>query len=345
MKKLKILSLNSGHRFAEQICDHLNNIAKSDNSYETKENELYSLVKGEEVTFANGELKYVIHENIRDNDVYVVQLIDDPESQKTVNDNLIALSCALNAAYYSDAARVNAVIPQFPYARQDKRKGRENISARMVGQLLEQAGAKRVITLDLHSETIEGFFSGLKLENLHMGGIFIEYVKKNMPQDNFMIVSPDVGSAKRGGFFARELGVNLAIINKERNYAMPSAISEMRLVGKVYGKNVLITDDMISTGNTLLSALELLKNEGAEKIYIAVPLSYFSGHAIAAFDKAYEKGLFEEVISSNAVQWGRKLKDKSWYTELDISKLFAHVIYNLHMGKSVSRLLSTGFAR
>ncbi len=291
----------------------------------------------DEVVFSNQEVKVVINESVRNKDVYIVQLFDDPHSKKSVNDNIMALACAVNAAFYSEAYRVTAVIPQFPYARQDKKKGREPITAKIVGNLLEQAGCNRVITLDIHSESIEGFFPKLLIENLHAGQVIIDYIKKNIDSKNLMVIAPDVGSAKRGLYFAKKLHLKLAIIDKVRDYTQVSTISKMELVGDVEGKDVLICDDMIATGGTVISSLKLLKERGAKKIYIAVALPYFS-NGVAQFKKAHEEKLLEKVIGTNSVN--HELKDNDWYVELDITELFAKVIHNLNIGESVSKLLN-----
>ena len=336
-KELKIIACESGSLFAKNIDRHLKRLLGKEN-----DQTFSSIAKSEEVVFANHERKTVIGESIRGTDTYVVQLLDDPLSSCSVNDNLIALSTAINASYQSDAYRVTAVIPQFPYARQDKKKGREPITAKIAGRLLEIAGAKHAITLDVHSEAIEGFFEKLKLQNLHMGRILLDFIQKEYlsKPNSMMVVAPDVGSAKRGVFFAKNLGVDLAIIDKVRDYSRQSNITKMRLVGSVEGKDVLITDDMLATGGTALNACKLMKDKGAEKIYIAVALPFFSGNAIERFREGYEQGLFQKVIGTNAVCWGEKLEREEWYLELDISELFAKVIYNLHIGKSVSTLLA-----
>ncbi|BBM88366.1 ribose-phosphate pyrophosphokinase [Spirochaetota bacterium] len=331
---LKIIALNSGRAFAQKICHHLNN----SHDYPV---EHIAPIKTEEVEFANGEIKFVIHESIRGADVYIVQLIDDPLTQKSVNDNLIALASAINAAYYSDAHSITAVIPQFPYSRQDKRKGRESITARVAGELLQNSGANCALTLDIHSEAIEGFFLNLKVENIHMGKTLIEYVKSSgLQKNNLMIVAPDVNSAKRGVFFAKNLKTDLAIIDKVRNYSQPSTISNMHLIGDVSGRDILICDDMLATGSTLLAACRLLKKHDAKNIYAAVALPFFSRKVYKVFNTAYqEENLFNKIIGSNAVWWDDELRQFPWYHTLDATDLFAKVIAHLNKNLSVSELL------
>ena len=158
--------------------------------------------------------------------------------------------------------------------------------------------------------------------------------------DNLIVVAPDIGSSKRGHFFSKQLNLDLAIIDKIRSYSATSVISSMRLVGDVKGKNVFINDDMIATGGTLINACELLKEKGAKDIHISVSLPFFSNDGAEKFDVAFKKGLFTQVIGTDAVFWNGTLEKKyPWYTELGISSLFAEVIFSLNQNKSVSKLL------
>ena len=332
---MKIFTLDSGREFAKRVVTSLNEIAAE---YHFPGN--IQLSPGEEIVFANREIKYVIQESVRGKDVYIVQLIDDPYSLKTINDNLIGLCTAVNAASYSDAKKITAVLPQFPYTRQDKIRGREPLTAKVICGLLEEAGVDKVITLDIHAEAIEGYFNQAKMENLHAGRILIKYIKEHIDLKNLIMVAPDIGSSERGRFFSKQLGLDLAIIDKVRNYETSSTIQSMRLVGEVEGKNVFLNDDMVATGGTLLAACELLKNRGAQDIYISVSLPFFSNNAYQKFDEAYKKGYFKEVIGTDAVFWGEEFQKKHpWYTELSMAGLFAEVILSLNQHKSVSKLL------
>ena len=333
--RFKIFANQSGEAFCHRIVQHLNKIIEKQEFPHKIE-----LAIGEEITFSNKEIKYIIGESVRGKDVYIVQLFDDPLGKKTINDNLIALCTAINAAKYSDAKRVTAVIPQFPYARQDKIRGREPLTAKIVGSLIENSGADKIITLDIHAEAIEGFFNDLKMENLHVGRKLIKYINENIKKDNLIMVAPDIGSSKRAHFFSKELGLDLAIIDKLREYSKSSTISKMRLVGDVRDKNVFITDDMVATGGTLINACELLKEKGAQDIHISVSLAYFSNKSYTAFDKAFKRGLFKSFIGTDAVFWGEQfLNAHPWYTELTIGDIFAEVIFSMNQDLSVSKLL------
>ncbi|NOX88508.1 MAG: ribose-phosphate pyrophosphokinase [Calditrichaeota bacterium] len=332
---MSIMACDSGQAFAQRIIKHLNKIIS---------NESHSLplrlIKSEEIIFPNGEIKTVLQENVRGDDHYVVQCVDDPLSDRSVNDNLMALLTAINAAFQSDADAITVVIPQFPYSRQERKKTREGISAKQVAQFIEVSGAKRVITLDVHAEAIMGFFNTAKLENLHASNFIIDYFMKNYKTHDLVITAADVGGAERARYYSKQMRAHLAIVDKARDYSQLGVIESMRLVGDVDGKDVLIPDDMISTGGTIINAAKLLRDKGAEKIYVACSLPFFNGEAKELMGTAYEEGLIAGVIGTDAVFHGEEfVKNTPWYDEVSIAPLFAEVIYNINQKRSVSELL------
>ncbi len=332
---MSIMACDSGRKFAQRIINHLNKIIL---------NETHSLplrlIQSQEVVFSNGEIKTVIHANIRGDDHYIVQCIDDPLSERTINDNLMALLTAINAAFQSDADSITAVIPQFPYSRQERKKTRECITAKQIAQFIEVSGANRVITLDVHAEAIMGFFSSAKLENLHASNFIIEHFKKHYHTDELVITAADVGGAERARYYSKQMHADLAIVDKARDYSQKSKIQGMRLVGNVKDKNVLIPDDMISTGGTIINAANLLKDKGARNIYVACSLPFFNGEAKELLGRAYQDGLIAKVIGTDAVFHGQKfVNETEWYDEVSIAPLFAEVIYNINQKRSVSELL------
>jgi ribose-phosphate pyrophosphokinase len=334
---LCIMACNSGKGFASRVIKALNKISRKENKKSK-----YRLWNTEETVFPNGEIKVVINDYIRGNDVYIIQCVDDPLSDQSVNDNLMALTTAIHAAYQSDPDHITAVIPQYPYSRQERRKTREAISAKLVANLLEIAGAQRVITLDIHSEAIQGFFNYTKLEDLHASGEIVRFLKNKLKlsKSNLIVAAPDVGSADRARHYSQIFKTNLAIVDKERNYRNPGKVLSMRLVGNVQGKDVLLVDDMIATGGTLLKAAELLKERGAKDIYVAVSLPFFNGNAVEQISQAYQDGIIKFVIGTDAVYWGEAfVRNYPWYKEVSIAPLFAKVIYNINKKRSVSSLL------
>jgi len=171
---LSITGCESGKELASRIVKSLNDIIKDEPDYIP-----LRMTDSEEIKFANGEIKTVIKDNIRGDDHYIVQCMDDPLSEKSINDNLMALLTAINAAFQSDADSISVVIPQFPYSRQERKKTREGITAKQIARFIEASGANRVITLDVHAEAIMGFFTTAKLEDLHASNTIISHFKKH----------------------------------------------------------------------------------------------------------------------------------------------------------------------
>jgi ribose-phosphate pyrophosphokinase len=329
--ELALMTCESGRPFAKRIIKHLNKIIKKNNPKATG----MSLVNSEEITFANGEIKTIIKDNIRGADLYIVQSTDDPQSKKSINDNLFSLLTALNAAY-----PITVILPQYPYSRQERKKTREGITAKQVASFLENSGANRVITLDIHAEAIQGFFNHAKLEDLHASNTLISYFKNNFASKSLIVAAADVGGAEKARYYSNRLHTDMAIVDKARDYSKSSVVESMRLVGNVSGKDVLIPDDMIGTGGTIVNAARLLKLHNAKKIYIACSLPFFNHPAREILQEAYEQGDIECVMGTDAVYWGEKFsKETAWYHEVSIAPLFAQVIYNINTKRSVSQLL------
>jgi ribose-phosphate pyrophosphokinase len=333
--RLSLIACESGRLFADRVSDHLRPITLEVNG------EAHSIArKTEEIHFANQEVKTVLHESIRGDDVYVVQCADDPLSSRSVNDNLMALLTAIHAAYQSDADAITAVIPQFPYSRQERRRARESISARLVAAALEDAGAKRVITLDIHSQAIEGFFQRALLEDLHASKEIIGFLRHTISAHDLCVVAPDTGSAHAARHYSKQLRCPLAVVDKARDYTRPSAIDSMRLVGDVSGKRVIIPDDMVATGGTLINACRLVLDRGASEVYAVCSHPFFNGDAIGRLDSAYENGLFRMVVGTDAVWRGADfIREHEWYREVSVAGLFARVIFNINRRRSVTELL------
>ena len=329
--KLSLIACNSGIPFYKEVAKELKKMV----------NHSICIPGSKEYYFANGEVKTIINQNVRGNDIYIFQNIDNPNSKNNVNDNFFALLTAIDAARFADADSITAVIPQFPYARQERRKSREGITAKLVARHLESAGVNRIITLDIHAEAIQGFFPKAKLENLHASTTFINYFKSlNLNKETTVVVAPDMGSTERARIYSNALHFGIAVIDKERNYSKASTIANMKLLGDVKDKNLIIIDDMIATGGTLISAITELKKNGAKDIYIATSLPYFNGSAVEKFDKAYQDGIFKKILGTDAVNWGKDFSIKHpWYEEISMAPLFAKVIYNINHKQSVSALL------
>jgi ribose-phosphate pyrophosphokinase len=252
----------------------------------------------------------------------------------------------IDAAMQAGAARVILVIPNYPYARQHKAKGREGLTASRIGKMFENLGVNHIITLDIHSRDIINAFNKMRLENLHASYQIIQVLTKmdGILNDDFVVVSPDTGAVDRNKFYASALKKPLALLYKERDYskiskdAAQTNISQIRLLGNVENKTVFMADDLLGTGGTLIKGRRLLNENGARRIICAISLPLFSGNALEHFDEAYKEGLFYRIIGTNAVYQEDVVK-REWYVKVSISRLFAHVISRLHQNQSVSSLL------
>ena len=306
--------------------------------------------------FPNGEVKTEIQESIRGKDVYIFQDVENRypvrfhgcEEGKTlsINDHLMTLLVTIDAARQAGARRITLVIPNYPYARQHKAKGREGLTASRIGKMFEGLGVCQIITLDIHSRDIMNSFTTMRLENLHASYQIIKELSKmdGILDDDFVVVSPDTGAVDRNKFFASTLKKPLALLYKERDYSKvcrnvsESNISQLRLLGNVRDKTVFMADDLLGTGGTLIKGMELLKKNGARRVICSISLPLFSGDAVSYFDKAYAEGLFYRIIGTNAV-YHEEVLTREWYISVNISQLFAKVISRLHNGLSLSSLL------
>jgi ribose-phosphate pyrophosphokinase len=260
----------------------------------------------------------------------------------------MSLLVTIDAVHQAGAANITFVLPVYPYSRQHKKKGREGLTASLLGHIYENMGVTRIITLDLHSREIVNAFSKTHVENLHASYQIIRELSKLVDLTNktedLIVVSPDTGAIDRNKFYATGLKTPLAMIYKERDYsvvtqdAKATNIKSVKLLGDVRGKVAFLADDMLGTGGTLLKAMEFLKEQGATKVIAAISLPFFTGNAIEQFNEAYKKGLFYRVIGTNAV-YHEELLQHEWYISTNVSGLFANVITRLHHNQSLSDLL------
>ncbi|MDD5622590.1 MAG: ribose-phosphate pyrophosphokinase [Actinomycetota bacterium] len=275
--------------------------------------------------FRNGEIYIKFDESVRGADVFVVQTCCEP-----INDNIMELLIMIDALKRASAGMINAVIPHYGYARQDKKaEGREPITAKLFADLLSVAGMNRAILLDLHSSTIQGFFD-VPVDHVTAIPIIAKYIiGKNIK--NGVVVSPDVGGVKRASIFAKKLHFPLAILDKRR--PAPNMAEIEHIVGEVEGKTAIVFDDMIDTGDTLLKAIDMLRRHDVEKIYIGATHPIFSGNAI----KELENSKVEEVIVANTIPINKEFKSKK-IKVLSIASLLAKTIKKVYYCKSVSEL-------
>lgn len=279
---------------------------------------------------SNKEVLFSIGESIRDEDIYVIMQI----GAGPVNDKVFELLTMINACKAASARRITAVLPNFPYARQDRKdKSRAPITAKLMADMLETAGCDHVITMDLHASQIQGFFDS-PVDNLYAEPSVVRYIKEKIDIRNSIIISPDAGGAKRAAGLADQLDLNFALIHKER--ARANEVSRMVLVGDVKDKSCILVDDMADTCGTLCKASDILLAEGAKEVIAIVTHGIFSGNAIERLNKSSLK----KIICTNSMPLGEHVSQCPILEILDISPTLAEAIRRLHNGESISYLFN-----
>jgi len=283
--------------------------------------------------FKNNECRIEIRENVRGAEVFVLQSICNSPAG-SVNDSLMELLLMIDALRRASANRITAVVPYYGYAKQDKKtKGREPISAKLVANMLETAGAERLVTLDLHAAQIQGFFN-IPVDNLTAAPTLCNYLKNQGLQGNsVVVVSPDAGGVPRAETFAKRLKSTLAVIIKRR--PQPDVSEVTGIVGDVQGKVAVVVDDMISTGGTLVKAAEALINEGATDVYTLATHGIFAGDAV----KQFANSPIRRVIVTDTIPRSDSLDaDGGKIEQQSIAQILADAIKRITSNRSVSEL-------
>jgi ribose-phosphate pyrophosphokinase len=283
--------------------------------------------------FKNNECRIEIRENVRGAEVFVLQSICNSPAG-SVNDSLMELLLMIDALRRASANRITAVVPYYGYAKQDKKtKGREPISAKLVANMLETAGAERLVTLDLHAAQIQGFFN-IPVDNLTAAPTLCNYLKnQGLQGNNVVVVSPDAGGVPRAETFAKRLKSTLAVIIKRR--PQPDVSEVTGIVGDVQGKVAVVVDDMISTGGTLVKAAEALINEGATDVYTLATHGIFAGDAV----KQFANSPIRRVIVTDTIPRNDSLDaDGGKIEQQSIAQILADAIKRITSNRSVSEL-------
>ncbi len=309
MDDLKIFTGNAHRRLAKEICRHLNK----------------ELCKASVYRFPDGEIGVKIEENVRGKDVFLIQPTCEP-----VNENLMELLVILDALRRASAKRITAVIPYFGYARQDRKdQPRVPITAKLVANLITTAGANRVLTLDLHAGQLQGFFD-IPLDHLYAINEFVDFIRK-MKLKDLVIVSPDVGGVKLARNYANILNCGFAVIDKRRE--SPESTEVINILGEVKNKNVVIVDDLIATGSSLVEASKALRNKGAKKIIACITHGVLCGRAL----ENLKESCIDSLAISDSIPLPEEKKDKK-IKVVSISKLLAEAIKRIHIEESISIL-------
>ncbi|HCJ67221.1 MAG TPA: phosphoribosylpyrophosphate synthetase [Elusimicrobia bacterium] len=306
---LKIFTGNAHPKLAEEICETMQ----------------VPLGKAYVGRFADGEVEIKIEENVRGKDCFLIQPTCPP-----VNENLMELLIMIDAMLRASARRITVVLPYYGYGRQDRKaEPRVPISAKLVAKLITIAGANRVLALDLHAGQIQGFFD-IPVDNLFAMPVILKYFQKKK-LSNPTVVAPDPGGVERARAFAKRLNAGLAIIDKRR--PRPNEAAVMHVIGEVKGKEVIILDDMVDTGGTLLRVAEALEREGTKKIYTACSHGVLSGNAT----QLIEASSLEELVITDSIPLNKE-KQIDTIKILSIAKLLGEAILRIHREESVSAL-------
>ncbi|GME77987.1 unnamed protein product [Ambrosiozyma monospora] len=314
--QIKILSANSHPELAQKISDSLQVPISNINA----------------IQFSNQESAILVGETVRDEDVYIIQT--GCGGYEKLNDYLMELLLMVHACKSASARKITAVIPNFPYARQDRKdKSRVAISAKLIANLLVTSGCNHVITMDLHASQIQGFFN-IPVDNLYAEPQVLRYVKEKLPSKDLMFVSPDAGGAKRVASLADKMDVQFALIHKER--AKANEVSKMVLVGDVANQTCVLIDDMADTCGTLCKASDLLLAEGAKRVIAIVTHGIFSGNAVQKLNQSS----LERIVCTNSMPLSGIAEMCPKLEIIDISGTLAEAIRRLHNGESISYLFN-----
>ena len=309
---MKLLACNSNIGLSEEIAKILN----------------IPLTEASIKKFSDQEVFVEVNENVRGQDVYVIQSTSNP-----ANDNLVELLTCIDALKRASAKQITAVIPYFGYARQDRKPGpRTPITAKLIANIITVSGANRVLTIDLHAGQIQGFFD-IPVDNLYAAPILLEDIREKYSLRDTIVISPDVGGVVRARYIAKKLDINLAIVDKRREKANESEV--LNIIGNVENKNCILIDDIVDTAGTLTNAAEALLASGAKSVSAYISHGVFSGPALERISKSNLK----EVVTTNTIA---KMTDETnnKIRRLSVAPLIAEAVKRIDNHSSVSSLFN-----
>ena len=343
-KNLKLIVMNNAKALGKRVDEYLKHAFNTDKSF---------IVETEQVRFNNGEAKTVIKESIRNDDVYI---LCDVGNHSLSYDMYGKTSYLGPDEHFQDLKRficatmghansINVIMPLLYESRQHRRKGRESLDCAMALQELERLGVTEIITFDAHDPNIQNAIPCSSFDNFYPTANIVEAMMADIDDfSDYLVISPDVGAVDRARFYADTLGVDMGICHKRRDFSViidgKNPVVAHEYLGKdVMGKNVLIIDDMIASGGSILDCAKMMKERGAKSISLAATFGLFTqGKDI--FDESYEKGLISKVYATNLTYLPEEVKESPWFCEVDCSENISEIIYTLSSGRSISNLLN-----
>lgn len=328
MDNIKIIAGSSSLELAYKICAHL-------------DTELVNVTINK---FANGEIRVLLNEKVRNSNIFIVQTGSANNNNWTINDILIETLFLIDCCKKSDARTVNLICPNYFYARMDKKTdGRCCIGASFIANILENTGLNRIVCVDLHNPSIQGFFQKIPADNLYCLNLMYDYLQNNYFKDDyknkFVLISPDVGAAPLIKKASSKMGLPFLLCNKTRDYSKNNVIEEVQVIGNqqkyLEGRTAIIMDDICDTAGTIQAVIDTIKNKGAKEVIVLITHGIFSGPAI---ERINNNSNLSKIICSNSIEQTCNLEKCQKLEVFDISKLLFSVIDSLINGKSISRL-------
>lgn len=342
---LKLVVLPNAKLLGKKVDENLKEINNSDSTY---------IVPITSDRFSNGEGKVKIEETVRDKDLYILSDIGNYSINYDFHgmkhfmapDEHFQDIKRIISATSGHASKINVIMPMLYQSRQHKRKGRESLDCALALQELERIGVSNIITFDAHDPNVVNAVPNLSFDNFYPTNIIIDALEENEHIDNMIVVSPDMGAMERARYYAGMLGCDVGLFYKRRDLTKVvngknPIVEHVYLGSDVKDKNILIVDDMISSGTSMIESAQNLKNRGAKKIYLVATFALFT-EGIEKFNEAYNEGIFTKLYVTNLSYVPEEIKSKEWYTEVDCSILLARIINKLNKKESIAEIYDQG---
>lgn len=343
MADLKLIVLNSAENLGLDVNRYLNALRNTDTDYR---------VKTKESRFSNGEGKIELLDSVRDSDVFILGDIGNYDKEYKMHDRIHYMSPdehfqdmkRVISATSGHAQRVNLIMPLLYESRQDKRKGRESLDCAVALQEVERLGIKSLITFDAHAPSIANAVPTLSFENFYPTSRIIQSLYENEHEEisDMLIIAPDFGAMDRARYYSEMIGCDVGCFYKRRDYehvvdGKNPIVEHLYLGTDVKGKNILIVDDMISSGSSVLDVCDMLKERGSKKVFICTTFALFT-EGTKMFEDAYNKGMFDTIYSTNVSYVPEHIKQQPWFNSVDCSEMIADIINRLNKGESIEPL-------